>query len=174
MRNSQSKRDDIIRVGDNVKIVNPEIYVRCGYPWNKDYAIENLIDVSEKLDLLDLLCVDYKLDRFGEGFDITDTNHYKLRTYEKMLDEFAYLKLREKGFGGSSRKIITVRDETKLGVECVVIKKFYKHSGEHDSSDGCNFLSKTKVHKILDIYPTSGPLFWEDIKIEDINVIKLL
>lgn len=170
-----SKKNNIIRVGDLVRIVNPEMYVRCGYPWDKQYAIKNLIDISEKLDLLDLLCIDYELDRFGEDFEITDTNHYKSRAYEKMLDQLAYLKLIQNGFGGSSRKIITARDETKLGLECVVHKKFYKHSGEHDGSGGLNFLSKLKVHKILEIIPTSGNSFWlGDIRIEDVNVVKLL
>ena len=78
-----SKKNNIIRVGDSVRIVNPEMYVRCGYPWGKQYAIKNLISVSEKLDLLDLLCIDYELDRFGEEFEITDTSHYKPRAYKR-------------------------------------------------------------------------------------------
>ena len=38
-----SKKDPkIIRVGDKVRIVNPEMFVRCGYPMTKQDAREEV------------------------------------------------------------------------------------------------------------------------------------
>ena len=43
----------VFKIGELVKIINPEVFVRCGYPFDKKYAKENLItkEETEKISL---------------------------------------------------------------------------------------------------------------------------
>jgi len=45
-----SKRKNVIRVGDKVKIVNPEVFVRTGYPLTTEMIKESHITEEQKHD----------------------------------------------------------------------------------------------------------------------------
>jgi hypothetical protein len=98
-----SKRKNVIRVGDKVKIINPEVFVRTGYPLTTDMIKESHI-TNEQKQLLDKL------------METTGNRKYTLYTdninteYDRLEHVFSTILLKSKGFGGNERKVHT---ETK-------------------------------------------------------------
>ena len=57
-----SKRKNVIRVGDKVKIINPEIFIRVGYPLTTEMIKESHITEEQKA-LLDKLMTTVGMSR---------------------------------------------------------------------------------------------------------------
>lgn len=98
------KRSDRIRVGDLVKIVDPQIFVRCGYPLC-------ISDVAAKIEPAAIIEF---LSRSSAGTPeeisriITHHPHHRLqRAYQEAARAGALAVMIANGFGGSERRIYT-------------------------------------------------------------------
>jgi hypothetical protein len=172
----KAKKKEVFRPYDLIRIVNPEFFVRVGYPFDKEYAIENLISKEEKSTLRQLL-------GYAAIYSVKERRVEK--TYSEMLDRLAYHKLQLAGFGGSSRKIFTKRKEEFLGKEVQVLTKRVVQTGireyysdydpEEDRGGGYYGLANQESHVLLEINTydrdeiISGPYLW----IEEKNVEKI-
>lgn len=93
---------NIIKVGDLVRILNPQIFVRCGYP----LCIK---DVAESLDN------SIAIDAIKRAISILPDKHlhisYRLERAVRDINRgLALAVMIHKGFGGSERKIYTRED----------------------------------------------------------------
>jgi hypothetical protein len=165
----------IIRVGDVVKIVNPLIFIRCGYPLSKNDMKKEIYEHYGKI-IEDLL---YSVSR-GNVFIQRDVNglypdqqqsnifpvtNQKLDYLNnEIVDLLAVRRLFAKKFGGTDRTIHTeLRSELKDKTASVTNKKNVKtgirvpgssyRSSFYDPEVECDppYLSQAKTHKILQI-----------------------
>jgi hypothetical protein len=171
---------NIIREGDKVRIINPEVFVRCGYPWDKKYVIDNIITNEQKKQVAKLI-MDCGLNFFGSVSSqlwpqITRYNS----CYEKLLDELAYYILITRGFGGRERKIITRRAPEYQGKTGTVWNRRVYRTGTYcpgggSEDDYCpTELINQKSHVVfnMDIYQ-EGDLLGDQIWIENIHLQKI-
>lgn len=115
-----------IKVGDHIKVINPEFFVRCGYPLC-------LADVREKLGK-DL---GTKIDDFVDevmGCTITDRrfiidDRKNREVYNRILTALSRFYMVQNRFGGSERKIFTKSFPDRKGKTFVVHKKSVKITG---------------------------------------------
>lgn len=111
----------IIRVGDMVKIVIPDMFVRCGYPLTVDDG-EKMV----KEDLLKDICR-------AHGIDEEDHAFYETKR------ALAIGLLKNRGFGGNERKIYTsTLPEVKGRYGRVTAKSFVK-TGERGDPGSCSY-----------------------------------
>jgi hypothetical protein len=194
-----SKKDNIIRVGDSVRVINPEMFVRCGY----NLCLEDVYDkiVAERSKEIE----DF-VDKFFNkvtNINVTDINEkeenpegiHKIfavdcgtelsRTGQEIAKALAYSEIKIKGFGGKERKLFTKREEKFTNeifyVHSIKIHKtgiYYPpgggyYCGEYDYE--CGGLKNPKTHKILSVSPRNTRLLsFEDIRIEAIHVEKII
>jgi len=180
------KKDNIVRCGDLVKVIKPELFVRCGYSLT--------LEKSEKI-----IREKYydKVSEFANGFKTKIT----LRNMEdycedsltnKIIQALAEEYIFMEGFGGNERKIYTEPAFEMLGmsikdeVRRVVSIKFHK-TGTYVPGSSIYpideyydyepaYLDNTKTHKILglaEVPKICGEYYGEDFKIEACNVEKL-
>lgn len=93
-----------IKVGDLVRIINPQIFVRCGYPLC-------IADVSKTIDRQIIIdCLSHAGAGTTDEIDriLTHYPYHKLqRAYKEVLKGTALAVMISKRFGGSERKIYT-------------------------------------------------------------------
>lgn len=165
-----SKRKDVIRVGDDVRVINPEVVLRIGYPFDKELMKSKVID-SEKKNMIHRLL----------GYDAFMFDPFLKRMYDKsydaILDEVAYFELHKRKFGGSERKIFTESRPDIDGKVFRVVKKSVAQTGvytqcKYYSDDDFDppHLSQRKDHIILTLH---GMTFNQDFQIEVKNVEKI-
>jgi hypothetical protein len=175
----------ILRVGDRVRIVNPTIFCRCGYEWNKQYVKDNIITPQQKNALRDLMIT---FGIMNEGhIDILDDGHIKfipdacVNEYDKLLDELAYAILKKNHFGGRERKIFTEYKPEFLNREGVVgVRKVYQ-TGTYERGLWCYdeydppFLGNLKAHVIFNVFLDTPTIDWmaEGLRIENIHLQKI-
>lgn len=170
----------IIRVDDKVRIINPEIVTRIGYPM----SIHDAIKEVKKLycnDIIELLNKTiYKKTTLFPDMIVNDHNS---KPYNKIISALAYEYLKSKQFGGKERKIFSEYRQDLFGITTTVRKIFIRKTGiyfppnggydywtnEYDYEPGG--LDKEKTHKILELehwqnYPSY-------IQIEACNVEKI-
>jgi len=180
------KKDNIIRHGDLVKIIKPEIFVRCGYPLT--------LEKSEKI-----IREKYydKVSEFTSGFKTKITlrnmeDYCEDKLTKKIIKALAEEYIFMEGFGGNERKIYTEPAFEMLGmsikgeVRRVVSIKFHKTGTYVPSCSGYSideyydyelaYLDNMKSHKILGLAEVPiicGLYYGEDFKIEACNVKKI-
>ena len=159
----------IFRINDKVQIINPEIFVRCGYPLAKEDIKNKEITAEERQKIANLL---------GCAF-VEDIDYFSI--YEKMLDNLAYYKLKKKRFGGKERRIHTEnKPEYKDNFGTIIGKKIVK-TGDYESGyinyDNyySPYLENEKSHVILyiNMEPTKNYISGDYIEIESINIKKI-
>lgn len=174
---------NIIRVGDRVQIINPEVFVRVGYPWNKQYVIDNVITKEEKEKVIELLKGVYieEKDLCGnliKGIKYDYLDYDKSRTYDEIIDRLAYYKLQKNHFGGNKRQVFTKTEESLKDQIVFVDSKRYVKTGTYScgwyDEDGGepSYLSNEKTHIILNVYKENGWLN-DCFEIESVNVKKI-
>lgn len=167
-----------IRVGDRVRVVTPKLFVRCGYPLAFDAVLTevrtNHLAVTEAY-----------LKSVGVQMPVT-TWKAPPQAVEKVLRAVAYELVRQQGYGGKDRRILTVdKPEWACVTRAVTAVRFVKtgvynhgyqdYSGEYQPPH----LSNEKTHRILTlagaewldddpIYPQGGR--WRPVEIEAVNV----
>jgi hypothetical protein len=154
-------KKEIIRSGDVVKIINPEFFLRCGYPLSLKDGIKLIMEDEKDKECFENLC-----NRFGIiGRSLDSLDGIRLpRDYYKMLDILAYWKVRQKGFGGRERKIYTRRVEEAKGHEFevrskkMVVTGNYVHGREDREWESGHieyeppYLADMESHMILYLY----------------------
>lgn len=152
----------IIRAGDKVKIVNPEVFVRCGYPLCKADLKEEIYQHYGKL-------IEDIMYSVGKGNKLISRNEESLFPAadimidpfnNKFIDELASIRLRAKKFGGNERKIFTKRYEDLKDKVFYVRGTRFVQTGFYVPGDSSQYyseyddftppyLDKAKTHKIL-------------------------
>jgi len=167
-----SKKPDpnIIRVGDRVKILTPNLFIRCGYPLGIQDMIKE-IDQCFGTFIEDMLRSAGKGDKMvfrdqnGKYPDrpedmIVFESEEKGRDYRDIARILAYERLKLKQYGGNTRSIHTETiDDLKGKVGKVIEIRFvhtgtyqrgysgYSYEGEYDYEP--SYLSDEQTHKIL-------------------------
>lgn len=156
-----SKDPKIIRVGDEVKIISPCFFDRCGYPMTLDdgrkYVQENYCE-KVKVFINDLGFFDK--DRVLFDYDIDAS-----LTYDRIVTALAYACVKKQGFGGNEKKIYTTcykyyKDRVYIVDDIRFVKTGVYSPGSYNA--GCNyyyggedysppFLAKEQTHKILSV-----------------------
>ena len=193
------KKDNIVRVGDIVKIITPEFFVSCGYPLTYQDACVTMKEKYED-EIHNFLYkikfrpapLSHKL--FGIELNISG-NKQDDYTVGKIINALAYEYVRAEGFGGDEKKIYTIRKEELVRKEFLVTDKkvrntgtYYPSSGGFDSWSGeydyeCGGLANNKSHIILSLcefcISNNGEIYpythckEDELKIERIHVEKV-
>lgn len=168
-----------IKVGDLVRIVNPQIFVRCGYPLCVKDVMES-IDQNIAIDAIKRLTgiPDQR------PFKITSKVERAIRDINKGL---AYALMLSKGFGGSERKIYTREEPSHLNAIVKVESKRQVVTGTRypgcgpgyygDEAEGPS-LENQQRHTLLKFWPvTFEAVLLSDstdyLEIEQIHVEKV-
>lgn len=145
-----------IKVGDLVRIVNPQIFVRCGYPLCLKDVIES-IDQNIAIDAIKRLTgiPDQR------PLKITSRVERAIRDINKGL---AYALMLSKGFGGSERRIYTREDSSHLNAIVKVESKRQVVTGNRypgcgpgyygDEAEGPS-LENQQRHTLLKFWPAT-------------------
>jgi hypothetical protein len=143
-----SKRKNVIRVGDKVKIINPEVFVRTGYPLTTDMVKESHITDEQKQLMRGLLRTVGLNYNFSSGcYD---------REYDKLEHVFSTIVLKSKGFGGNERSVHTeTKPEYKDRIGTVISKRYVK-VGTYNSA--------TNYQGYFDDYPEYEPAYLKNEK----------
>jgi hypothetical protein len=163
-------KKDIIRIGDQVKIIYPHVFVRCGYPKSINDYIEKV--KKEKGEQVQKFIQD-----MGISIDVLslyNDDQMFSKVYEDIIKIIAYQFLKKDKFGGNERTIHTqyqIEQKDKefsiIGIRFVKTgiyqKSWHSMDGDYDPPVLCN----QKTHKILQL--GCFPL----IEIEDVHVVKI-
>lgn len=148
-----TKKPQVYRVGDKVRVLEPEFFVRCGYPmeiaaefekFKKNYQ-EEIWEFLEKVNLV------------KRPTQIFQTLPQQI--FQSIARESAYWSCKTNKFGGNERKIYTKRiTEAKDQIFKVVSKSrvitgtynraYQGYEGEFEPP----YLSNSKTHIILSIW----------------------
>ena len=165
------KPDNVIRKGDLVRVVNPEVFVRCGYPMTINSSREE-VGVRYKEALYRFLKELDKIDK-AENENYCWLDGAGNRTYDSIMRVLAERNLKKKKFGGVQRRIHTETMPLIEGRFYNVLGKFNCVTGDYCSASGWYDdyepagLANSQVHVILKLIDHSG------IKIEAKNVKKI-
>jgi hypothetical protein len=127
--NSKKKKLDpkIIRVGDTVKVINPLIFERCGYPLGLTDGYKILEGYRKELD------------QFLYSIEVNEASG----ELEKAL---AFLLIKNLSFGGPERKVYYTEEPTLKGLTGQVTnRKVVKTGIRSIGFKGPNFLEKEKT-----------------------------
>lgn len=143
-----SKRKNVIRVGDKVRIVNPYIFQRVGYPLDTQIVKESHITEEQKQLMRGLLRT------VGLNYNFSSTRYDN--EYEKLEHVFATILLKSKGFGGNERSVHTEHKLEYKDKICEVISKRQVKVGTY-----CPARSSQGYY---DMYPEYEPAYLKDEK----------
>ncbi len=164
------KPDNIIRIGDKIRIVNPEFFVRCGYKLGMQQGKEYVESHRQEIDNL------------LYSMDLPQGPHTELE------EQLAYIYIKSRQFGGDERILHTVKLPNYMGSEAEVTFKKFVRTGTRQyptrlSQDTWErpYLGNAKTHVILELRCIRAKLDDKDIwmtcepmmRIEAKNVIKL-
>ena len=177
----------IIRVGDTVKIVNPQFFVRCGYP----LSFEDACDIVRR---------EYKekIASFLDSFGFTRTpiwfdpiykepnNTLYSQGFDKIVKALAFDYVKAKGFGGRERKIYTKESPDYKGKRMEVEGVRMVQTGVYSPGDRGRtygygyyneydydppYLVDQKTHKILSLDPLDAVFFRVGNNIDDYSIV---
>lgn len=191
MGDQMSKRKNVIHPNDRVKIINPLIFVRCGYPLTIDIVKDTIITQEQKdaiITMLKSFSINYVDAEVKSNLLVLYGWNDAGNAYDKILYEMARIVLQQQRWGGVERNIYTEFRPDLINVTCQVSSKRVVKTGVHKSGGGYKsdywgevdfeppYLSNEKSHVILEIY-TDGcneniPV-GNKIEIEQCNVIKI-
>jgi len=131
----KAKRE-VIRRGDVVRIVNPEFFIRCGYPLSLKDGIKMIMEDEKGLkalcDAVDVILRDDDKDvrdsKSPTGFiNMFNSRAFSFghtsRNFRNIVKILAYYKIRSKNFGGRERRILTKKIEGAKGHDFKVLSK---------------------------------------------------
>lgn len=158
-----SKRN-IIRLDDRVKIITPEVVLRCGYNLTKKIVKDTLITQEHRDSIFKMLSEFrgrpepsplFKIEEFGETND---------KMYDKIVNLMAGELLHRHGFGGEERKIHTIRRESLQGKTAMVVCRKVVKTGKYRAGGGSQdyysgewdyepaYLKDEKTHVLFKVY----------------------
>lgn len=131
----------IIRVGDRAKIIDPLMFIRCGYPLC-------LADIEKSPEFQS---IEPKIEEFWDNLGLSPQEK------ESSLVRKAVLRclLRKSGFGGKERKIITKEVPGLKGATISIVRKknvktgiYERGSRDYEGDYSPPYLSNEKTHVI--------------------------
>lgn len=152
------KKKNIIRVGDKVKVIIPDFFIRCGYPATVSSKSAEILEQFE-----------IPIQMLLEKLNIPKDSYVFDKVLHKICNELAWGTLKIEGFGGNERQIFTKYNEHKLNKEFIVRKIKRVKTGFYSKGDNeyPPYLSQEKTHKLLHLDN------WNGLIIEEKNVIKI-
>ncbi len=161
---SRKTQKDVIRIGDTVRIVKPERFIRCGYDNNLQSNINKLLEKKE--DCEQLYSILSKLSGAPYGINDTfsellDSSFFKedTRLRDRVIREIAYQRMVNQKRHGSARRIFTEEEPSIAGLVSTVEQiKFvktgtYYAASSYSGADGYEYdpayLEDEKTHKII-------------------------
>lgn len=186
-----SKNKNIIRVGDQVKIIVPNVFVRCGYPLTVQKVKDEVITKEQKDAIITMLkAFDIHYNEYIADLALTlNYNTSGTEAYDKVLHTLSMEVLRQKKWGGRDRKIYIKPEPEYLNRVCNVISKRVVKTGTYTSGGGGYssydgdweyeppYLSNEKTHVILKVYVDTLDLIMtmgREFEIEQCNVEKVI
>lgn len=181
---------DIIRVGDRVRIVNPDIFIRCGYPLTKEDILRNYLK-KEDIKVIENFLAHFEIYQPYISLNKKtlceiDDNPTYTRVFDRVADAVAYGVLSKKGFGGRERKIYTEFDATLSNATATVIERKVVNTGNYEpgwydsyGGDGeMPSLTNQKSHVIFEVLIDSDPDLYKinlckRVWVEKINLEKI-
>lgn len=174
MSSVQPVKRPTFRVGDNVRVVVPDLFVRVGYPLTKMIAIETVEnEYATQIQAFVQSVVSKPID--------LDHNPAVYALHNGVVSALASWWLRERRFGGRERKIYTQRDDGLAGTQgWQVLSKRVVKTGTYNAggmiSGGWDYepdyepphLGHETSHVLLSLLPPSLGLSM--IEIEAVNV----
>lgn len=161
-------KKDIIRPGDIVRIVNPEFFLRCGYPLTLKDGIKMIMDdengITALEDAIKIILEDKTEFQTLDGVVVPkNTNTIRLakgsKDFYNIVKILAYYRIRKEKFGGRERKIYTRKIEKAKDYEFIVLRKKMVVTGNYippSKSGGYEYeewdppyLDNAKSHMIL-------------------------
>ncbi len=136
-----------MRVGDTVKIINPEIVIRCGYPKSMLDA-ENELE-SELLEQYGMSVDEYIVNRFGPRVKIGSLSFQEIRKgliFSRLENTMRY--------GGDERIIIRQTRPQLLNMIATITKRKITYTGERRMDYWGTYLSDRTAHVLFQLYPT--------------------
>lgn len=165
-------------IGEIVKVTNPLVFVRCGYPLGISDGIE-AVKKEHNTALLDLMS---KISGHGPRlFSVPDYLHHEpFKGYTKIVKELAFLWLRRKQFGGCQRTIHTRKVESVIsrgGLYKIKTIRFVKTGTRYEGGgEDRPYLDVKGTHRIIGLVPVNTS-FWVDslewFEIEDKHIEKV-
>ncbi len=159
------KNKNTIRVGDTVRIVDPQVVYRFGYPLNTNLIKKQFTDEENK-------SIRRFVDKFmGINYDdpnmdlvlLGNESIYEEMSINKIKDALAYIRLKQLNHGGKIRSLYTKdMPEIKTAVATVKSRKVVKtgtrvppsgsfdYWGEYDFESG--YLEDEKTHVLFELY----------------------
>jgi len=180
-------KKNIIRIGDTVKIIDPEFFIRCGYNLCLSEVTEKIIkerkeEIEQFIDkFFKFNMIPNEIFGFMSDENISDTG-------KEIAKALAYKQIQLEGFGGKERKIFTeTKEEYKNKLFKVTDIKYHQTGTYYPPSGGYSYysddwdyesggLKNMKVHKILYLWPYDIGFFdipFGDLSIETIHVEKI-
>lgn len=127
---------NIIRINDRVKIITPDVFIRCGYPLTKEDMLRNELKQSDVKRIEDFLSEFGIYPHFFHvvGTDITQYLENKTYTqvFDRVADAIAYGLLAGKRFGGRDRKIFTEYKEYLKDSYGTVVERKVVNTGTYN------------------------------------------
>ena len=179
-----TKRKDIIRVNDVVKIINPLFVERVGYPLSRQMVKDQMS--PDEIAIIKQMFASLKIPTEHHVYD-PKPNFEGERAYAKVLDAIASFQLSAKKWGGRERSIHTKHLPQYIGRMVSVMEKRcvktgsyrsasggYSYDGEYDYEPA--FLHDEKTHVILTVNLYDGELFSRGggLEIDSVNVVKMV
>lgn len=142
-------KDDIIRVGDEIKIIHPYVFIRCGY---------NLTKQSVEKEVFDKYAG--KIEHFIESFKFQLSYRASQKFLYDLQDAIQHAYLHHNGFGGNKRKVFTGYEPDLKNKTHTVSKLKYVKTGRYMSYE-YSYLIHEKVVKLIgiDITPSEDYTF---------------
>lgn len=172
MQISKTKRSSPpFRIGDNVRIVVPKIFVRCGYPLSFDDVLERT--EAEFGERIRTFCRELGFDTYVGSYANSSSVSINVTR------EIARAVMQRDGYGGRERTIHTADRPDLAGIEGTVCRQFFCKTGTYvpgsrSWSDGDHeppYLEDEKTHRIL-VLDLPLPGCW-NMPIEAANVEKI-
>lgn len=175
-------------IGDKIKIIDPQMFVRCGYPLTPQIVKEQHITDEEKKSITDFLST-FGITEYGVLASYYSPRgsrrYYYYKAFDAIMNIIAYNRVGQMQMGGNERTIHTEYDPHKKDIVYTVIgKKVHRtgtyfpsrssvdYWGEYDYEPGG--LANMKTHVILEL-SEYGQQMWlssvdKPIKIEQCHV----
>jgi hypothetical protein len=158
---SKKAKDGIIRVGDKVRILNPQMFVRCGYPMTVSSETE-IVEKELGMKIAEFIHSVSPDRNFIPGLRPASSDFERLKS--KIAREVAHYRCGLKGWGGRARQIYTREDICYLNQVCTVRGIRFVKTGEYEPASGGGYsyygdmedyeppyLAVDKTHKILEL-----------------------
>lgn len=177
-----SKRKDVIRVGDRVKIITPNVVVRVGYPLTKAEMMdrqtpEQLKAIRDMMRAFDTIVYPEHASEFGLVSSRGSSEAID-KLYEKIRYAMAGRMLEQEGFGGKERSIHTYNLKAIQGrLATVDAKRIVKtgtyqagwstrdYWGEYDYEPAC--LSNGNTHVLYKLCVDGFGTWWSEMRDAD-------